>query len=331
MLAVNGISVIICTFNAYNRIIPTLEAIVNQSIDKNTNCEVLVIDNASNDETAMIVDKFWRQTNSHIPLRIISEPKPGKANALLTGYNEAKYELMLLCDDDNWLHPDYFKIVIGIFEKYPEIALAGGYGIAEFRTDEKPLWFDKWQNNYVCGKHLDKSGFLEINDFRIWGAGSILRKSMWKHILESGFQFVNSTKAGKSLGEDTEIAYAVMYSGGKLFFDERLWFFHDLSGGRISWKNFLEQMKVNGKISACFTIFNIAYKSDNISKKMYYFQLYILLIRHFLGFVFQCLIPNNKAMRITRFAFLKELFLNHKQNYSLLLSSHKWINKIKLS
>ena len=86
---------------------------------------------------------------------------------------------MLLCDDDNWLQPDYLKTVIEIFSKYPDIGLLGGYGKAVFNGTEKPDWFDKWENCYVCGKHHTKNGFLQSSDFSIWGAGSVIRKTMW--------------------------------------------------------------------------------------------------------------------------------------------------------
>jgi glycosyltransferase involved in cell wall biosynthesis len=324
-----GISVIICTYNGGYRLQPTLEALALQNIDKFENIEILLIDNASSDNTVELALKYWDKLSSPIPLKIIPEPRSGKANALNTGYNEAKYELMLLCDDDNWLQPDYFTIILDIFQKHPEIALAGGYGIAEFGNEEKPPWFDQWQNNYACGKLHEKSCFLKFGDFRIWGAGSVLRKSMWIYLLENGFQFVNSTKAGKPLGEDAEISHAVMYSGHKLYFDERLWFYHDLSGGRISWENYLEQMMLNGKISACFTVFYIAYKHESTNRLIYFIHLYILIIRHTLGFIFQSLKLNNKSMRITRYEFLKVLVFNNKRNYSLFLSSHIWINKLK--
>lgn len=325
----SGISVIICTFNGSNRIELSLKSLVLQSINTKIDWEILVIDNGSTDNTISVVQDCWNNFNSRIPLRIISEPKQGKANALIKGYAEAKYELMLLCDDDNWLQPEYITTVIEIFQIHPEITLAGGYGIAEFRNENRPIWFDKWQNNYACGKHHQRSGFLDTGDFRIWGAGSILRKSFWNHLIENGFQYVNSTQAGKPLGEDTEISLAVIYAGGKLYFDERLWFYHDLSGGRVTWENFLNQMKINGKISAGLVIFNIAYIVNSESKFRYYILLCKRLIRHFSGFIFQLFIRNNKAMVITRFEFIKELALNSEKNYLLFLKSYKWISRIK--
>src|SRR4051812_30970478 len=114
----SDISIIICVHNGAKRILPTLQAIAAQNIPPGLVCELLIVDNASTDSTSEIVSEYWNSTKSSIPLRIIHEPKPGKANALITGYNNATHELMLLCDDDNHLQPDYLKSVLEIYSAH---------------------------------------------------------------------------------------------------------------------------------------------------------------------------------------------------------------------
>ncbi len=164
----SGISIIICTYNGSKKIIPTLKAIAKQNIPADICCELLIVDNASTDSTASLATDYWDSLISTIPLRIIQEPKPGKANALVKGYDEAKYELMLLCDDDNWLQPEYLDIVRELYSRYPEIGLLGGYGKALFEPGKEPDWFKTYEQAYVCGKHHNSSGFLEPLDYTIW-------------------------------------------------------------------------------------------------------------------------------------------------------------------
>jgi glycosyltransferase involved in cell wall biosynthesis len=323
-----GISVIICTHNGSNRIIPTLEAIAQQNLPQGLICELIIVDNASNDNTSEIARRYWNSIHPRFSIKILSEQEPGKANALMRGYSEAQYELMLVCDDDNWLQPDYLKVVCELYMKYPDIGLLGGYGIAEFRNEERPSWFDKWEKCYACGKHHSENGFLEPGDHSIWGAGSVIRKTMWTFLRENGFHFINSTGRGKPMGEDTEISHVIMYSGQKLYFDDRLWFRHDLSGGRITWPNFLEQMKTNGKASALFIIYYMISKNFRSGKFHFNQSLSVRMIFLVISLVLSVLKRRNKPWTIYFYSQLMELMTKRKEYRAIYEDIHHWLGKI---
>ena len=324
-----GISVIICFHNGASRIIPTLKTLSEQNIPSGLECELLMIDNASTDNTAIIAANYWVFFGSPFPLRILTEPKPGKSNALVMGYNAAYYELMLLCDDDNWLQPDYLKTVIEIFNQHPDIGLLGGYGKAFFEPGEKPVWFDKWENCYVCGKHHRQNGFLANRDYSIWGAGSVITKTVWNFIISNGFTFHNSTKGGKAIAEDAELSMAISITEYKLYFDDRLWFTHDLRGGRITWKNLIAQQAANGKNNAILCMYEIAL---NPKTNSYAYSNY-LFIRKTLEISFRLLKSSmkwkNKPRQIYFFNILMELLFNANKYKNISLQSLIWINKIK--
>ena len=324
-----GISVIICVYNGSERIIPTLKSLWNQNIPSGLPCELIIVDNASTDSTSAIAKEFWEDRGSPFPASFIYEPKPGKANALVLGYNKAKYELMLVCDDDNWLQPDYFKIVTELYTAHPDIALLGGYGKAQFNSGEKPKWFDYWQNCYVCGKHHLKNGFLNSSDFSIWGAGSVLRKSIWKFLVSSGFTFFNSITGGKAMSEDAELSMAITFTGHKLYFDERLWFTHDLSGGRITWDNLIEQQSWNGKTNAILYMYQMAFDHTALTN----FKIHVLFGGKIIGLSWHLakslLKPKNYPRSVFFYHIIKELITNSKNYKRLALESEGWINKIK--
>ena len=324
-----GISVIICTFNGGNRLQLTLEALNMQSIEPGTPCEIIVVNNASTDNTVQLVEDYWGKAKSKIPLTIISEPNPGKANALLRGYNHAKYELMLLCDDDNWLQPDYLKTVFEIYREHPEIGLLGGYGKAIFDPGEEPEWFTKWGNCYACGKHHTRNGFLSKSDLSIWGAGSVLRKTMWVFLRQKGFSFYNSTAPGKALSEDAELSVAITFTGHQLYFDERLWFRHDLRGGRISWENLIQQQSVNGKTNAILYMYQIAYDLKKPTKQLVTIRYIGKILRLSFNLLKSFLRPFNKPRWIFFFHLIKEL-LTYRQKYiQNALKSSQWVEGIK--
>ena len=324
-----GISVIICVYNGAKRIIPTLKALSEQNIPNGLPCELLIVDNASTDSTSEVSKKYWASINSPFPLSVLSESKPGKANALVLGYNKAKYELMLLCDDDNWLQPNYFKIVTELYTTNPTIGLLGGYGKALFEPGEKPSWFNTWENCYVCGKHHTRSDFLSTKDFSIWGAGSVLRQTMWKRLVSNGFTFYNSNSGGKAMSEDAELSMAITFTGHQLYFDDRLFFTHDLRGGRITWANLLEQQSWNGKTNAILYMYQLAYDYPLLSPS----KINFLFTKKILGLcwhLFKSLLkPYNRPRSTFFYHIIKELLTNSKNYKILAVNSLEWINKIR--
>ena len=86
----------------------------------------------------------WKKYNSTTPFRVIHQPILGKVHALKKGMETARYEFLLICDDDNWLHRDYVKIAYEVMEQHPEVAIVGGRGQAVFEVDA-PAWFTEYQ------------------------------------------------------------------------------------------------------------------------------------------------------------------------------------------
>lgn len=322
-----GVSIIICTCNGSKKIISTLKAISEQNIPAGLLCEVLIVDNASTDSTASLATDYWHSLKSTIPFRVIQEPKPGKANALVKGYDEAKYELMLLCDDDNWLQPDYTKEAIEIYSGNPEIGLLGGYGKALFEPGEKTDWFDNYEQAYVCGKHHEKNGFLKPLDYTIWGAGSVLRKQMWEFIRANGFAFYHSVDGGKAMTEDAELSMAITFTGHCLYFDDRLCFTHDLRGGRITWKNFLTQQLLTGKNRVVLYMYKLAYdkKSTDTPFALLYAKQLLLSIAKLIFFLLKGKTPEIYH----HFSGIREMILHIKKYKKLSQDSSGWIARIK--
>src|SRR6185437_11337360 len=99
-----GISVIICCYNSATRITPTLQHLFNQKGISLSSWEIIVVDNASTDNTCEKAIEIWESFGPGKPdFKVISEPTPGLSAARQKGINEALYDYVLFCDDDNWL------------------------------------------------------------------------------------------------------------------------------------------------------------------------------------------------------------------------------------
>lgn len=322
-----GISVIICTHNGSKRISDSLLALFCQNFCSDVPWEILLIDNGSTDHTTQIIREFIDKNQSDVPFKIIMEPKEGKSNALIKGYDEAKYELMLVCDDDNWLNSDYLQTVFDVFQTNSNISLLGGYGIAEFKGEVKPVWFDLYQACFACGKNHNKTGFLAPNDTSIWGAGSVIRKSMWNHLRKNGFIFINNTGPDKAFGEDVELSHAVAFAGGKLYFDEQLWFFHDVSGGRVTKENVKKQIIKSG--SVMHVILMTAYHNTSKNVHNYNCVYYRMICSLIINLIVQSLKKNNVFLQRHLFHQINEL-ITHKRKYrSIYKSVFQWVKNVK--
>jgi len=322
-----GISVIICTHNGSKTIDKTLSAINKQIIDRALNCEVIVIDNASTDDTSTLVNNFINREEINFEFQLLGEHKKGKSHALITGYNLANYELMLVCDDDNYLNPEYLQTVYDIFNDKPEIALLGGYGIAYFGNEEIPEWFEDWKQVFACGKYHKKSGFMKTGDASIWGAGSVLRKSVWRNMRKAGFDFINNKINTNALGEDVELSHAVMFTGEKLYFDERLWFHHDLSGGRVTKNNLKKQIENNG--SELFPLYRMAFYHN---RRKNFDQLYIRMIFSLgINLVVNLLKSDNKAKRRLLFSQFIKFTSQRKRLKKVYFKIKPWVCNLKNS
>src|SRR4051794_7116729 len=98
-----AISIIICCYNSSKRLPATLKHIAQQKMRSNILWEVIVVDNNSADDTKEVAVREWRKYNLSVPFKVVTEQKQGLIHAREKGYAEAAYQLLLFCDDDNWL------------------------------------------------------------------------------------------------------------------------------------------------------------------------------------------------------------------------------------
>lgn len=229
-----GVSVIISTYNGTKTIGLVLEYLVKQKFT----CpyEIILVDNASADGTKVFCDKWWEAHGSKsISYKSFFQSIPGKSYAQELGYSEASYEFLLICDDDNLLDEDYIQTSFEIMDSNDDIGALGGWCDAKFEG-EKPGWFDVYKRYFAVGKQSESSGDITNKKGCLYGAGMVLRKSHWLHLNDLGFSPLLTCRKGDSLssGGDTEYCYTLRLLGYKIWYDERLHFYHYMLDGRVN-------------------------------------------------------------------------------------------------
>jgi glycosyltransferase involved in cell wall biosynthesis len=194
-----------------------------------------VVDNNSKDNTAEVARKLWQQNYSNIPFSVVFEPVPGLSYARNKGYQTAKYDLLIFCDDDNWLEKSYLQTAFTIMQENENIGILGGRSTGAFET-VKPRWFDNFQWAYAIGNQLEKTGIANARRY-VTGAGMVIRKQILDELASLNFQSVLSGRKGDSIasGEDSELCILCRFFGYDLYYDERLQFTHFITSRRLQW------------------------------------------------------------------------------------------------
>jgi glycosyltransferase involved in cell wall biosynthesis len=297
-----GISVIVCCFNSEPRLGATIAHLVSQKTNKNLAWELIIIDNASTDNTAAIAQQLWNTHSSNAEFRIIEEQKKGLSNARLCGVKNAKYEYLIFCDDDNWLTDSYLQTVFNTFETHPNVGICGGLGqeITEITPDGN--WFETYKIGYAVGKQATTNG-LANHVKQLFGAGMGLRKNIVDFVVLQNYKFLLNDRQGNSLsaGNDAEICQIALLFGYDLYYSDQLTFKHFIPKNRLSY-NYMYRLFEGFGLAAPVLSQYYAQTSGSILDQYWGFQvlkrIFVTITRLF----------SEKTLRDYQFTHLKALW-----------------------
>ena len=244
-----GVSIIICCHNGALRLSETVRHIALQIVPEDIRWEFLLVDNGSTDNSVAVAEAVWTAYYPSGRFRVVTEPILGLSHARAKGFNEARYEFMLLCDDDNWLAPDYVKTAFDIMSERNAVGALGGLGTLYFETDPPP-WIP---NNTIFAAVGQQDQPGKVRNNRIYGAGCVIRKSAYLELKRAGFKSFLHDRTGSSLtsGGDYELCYALAILGYDIWYDDRLRFVHFITRERLTWNYF---MKYARESCTCFDV-----------------------------------------------------------------------------
>lgn len=313
-----GISILVCCYNSSKRLPDTLRHIANQNVSDEFLWEVILVDNASTDDTSALAIQVWNELHSPTNLILLSETRPGKSYALELGYNTSQYEYIVICDDDNWLPPAYIKHAYELIDIHPDVGLIGGKATPYFEAEE-PHWFTEFQVYFGCGSQ---------KNFPIpYGAGSIIRYTHLYNLYGKGFTSLLSDKKGNNLGAggDTELGFALLFSGSKIINTDDLTFNHFMTKNRLTEK-YLRRLRWQiGISSSCLIPY---YYTMNYGVKVYTMSWGGILAREFYSFIRKRLF--NKSVFHLSFTKRIEILAEFGFLYGILINKDKITKGIKL-
>lgn len=145
---------------AYNSAATLDRALASVAAQTRTPAEVLVIDDASSDDTIAVATRFAARSDSP-PIRVIRHTRNlGPAAARNSGWNDAKCGYVAFLDADDAWHPRKLEIQHGWMAAHPEVGLSG-HACPQRQQGDWPVIAETVQKV----RHLCAGRFLLSNQF----------------------------------------------------------------------------------------------------------------------------------------------------------------------
>jgi len=230
----NGFSIIVCAHNSETRLLPTIEHISKLVVPDSFSIELILVDNASSDNTASFAFKAWATLGSPFPLKVITEHRLGLSYARRAGVLNSKYKYGVFCDDDNWLNEFYLIEAFAMFNSNEQIGVIGGCS-TPVSDAPLPAWFYNRCGFFAVGIQAIADGDV-TNHLFVWGAGMCFLIEPLKNLYERGIIPLTTDRKGSSLssGGDSEICSWFILAGYKLYYTQALKFQHYMEAYRLT-------------------------------------------------------------------------------------------------
>lgn len=155
MLTANPeISIVICSYNRARYIREAMLSLCTQTLDA-ARFEVIIVDNASTDDTAAICREFIA-AHPNSQFTYLLEKKQGASFARNTGAAIAKAPLLCFMDDDAIAEPDFLQNILQFFRDVPNAGGLGGRIIPRYIPAE-PNWMSHYVSSLVGHFHYNEN------------------------------------------------------------------------------------------------------------------------------------------------------------------------------
>lgn len=151
-----SISVIIPVYNTEKYISRCLNSIINNNYQ---NLEIICINDGSTDNSLSVLRKYQKKDHR---ISIIDVPNGGVSNARNLGLDKATGNYICFIDSDDWIHKDFFNILVNYAAKYESDITACGFcrtnNLSVTDTDvEEDLSVSVFEKNIGLDNHTIKS------------------------------------------------------------------------------------------------------------------------------------------------------------------------------
>mgnify|MGYP000899918027 CR=1 FL=1 len=208
-----NISVLLCTRNRAQSLARTLHKLLALPQGTDFRYDVLVVDNASGDDTRAVVEALQRE---HAHLHYTFEAQPGLSFARNTAVRQSAGELLAFTDDDVLVTEDWLSEIQREFNADPQLQVLCGRVLLA-RDELARVAFEDNPNRLLVR-------YPNVGE-PVMGANMIMRRGLFAEI---GL-FDTRLGAGRFFagGEDTEIVYRALKAGHYMLYAPSVLVYHD--------------------------------------------------------------------------------------------------------
>lgn len=222
------ISVNVCTYNRAEMLRGALESLICQKTDGKFSYEIVVVDNASKDDTKAVVEQVSK--NSRIPIRYIIEENKGVAQARNRGVKESQGAWIALFDDDQLAESDWLYELYDMASETGVNCIGGPYFL---RLKEQELNRLTPTLRSILGDSQHGKKKRRCNRKTVPLTGNALVK---KTVFDIVGNFDNTMTGG---GEDTDFFCRVLRAGFEIWFTPKAKIYHIIPSYRLKDDYFL--------------------------------------------------------------------------------------------
>jgi len=234
------ISVVICTHNRAQSLKRTLHSLTTQTLP-HSEFEVIVVDNASTDDTQTVVTSF-----ADLPVRYIFESSVGLSIARNTGWQNAHNPYVVFIDDDAEADPVWLESILKTFAARVDQAVVVGGKVELVFPVQKPAWLE--ESLLFCLGNIDVGpGTIILDTTPFYLPGCNLAVSKQTLLDHGGFPTLLGRKGDNLLsGEEILLQQKIKAAGGSRIYTEAAQVKHHVERSRLTKKWFLKRMYWEG-------------------------------------------------------------------------------------
>ena len=248
------ITIIVTTFNRCGPLADSLRGLLSIDRPKGHSVEILVVDNASTDDTRKVTQHFIDDDSKPegFLVRYTHEPAQGVPFARVRGVQEAYGQWIAFFDDDQLPERNWLTTLLDAAEHWKvkcvggsrPLRLAGGYDV-----DKLPAYCRK-----LLGEQIrTETGAQFHKHFLPTTGNALVHRSVFEDAGTFRTEFVES-------GEDTEFFLRILSSGIEARYQPEAIVYHLIPGERLNDEYYLRTARRHGIILArCESIFRGRY------------------------------------------------------------------------
>jgi glycosyltransferase involved in cell wall biosynthesis len=227
------VSIVICTYNRSAMLADTLHSLADALASYRKPVEVLVVNNASTDNTNDVVTAFIREKSPAIAL--VQEHRKGLSYARNTGLERAKGDVICFLDDDVFVSDGWLEGLLAAFALSNDVGCVAGQIRLRYPEKSRPAWLDGRYNGLFSEcRRGERSFLLPRGDDFIGANFALTRKAV---SVVGPFNTALGRKQYSLLsGEDTEYAERLWKQGFTIAYSAEGYVYHRVLPERLTYQ-----------------------------------------------------------------------------------------------